>query len=538
MLDNSAHNPHQTHHQNYQNHQGRQASINQSSRPHKPHSMLSRLILPLHPSWTFYAAVWGIIAGIILSLVLALHFPSRPIIIVVLVLLIIFSLRFSCRLTLALAFLSGVLLGSFRLAPQLTSQELIAPFYGQTITLSGTLSEDPDTSKSPTALRLKDPQLSTADSAETISGILYVTISSSADLARSDRVTLSGKLSAGFGTFLGTIYRAEIISISRPEPGDIFAQFKHWFADRVREYIPSPESDLGLGYLMGMKTGLSSEFSDALRAVGMTHVVVASGAHLAILTGAARKLFGRISKFAGTLFSLLLIGAFALTVGFTPSMTRAALVASLTLLTGYVGRQFTPLRLISFVAMLTLLIDPTNFLNLGWQLSFASFFAILVLAPRLQTFFYGGKRPPWLAAALITSVAATLLCSPILIYNFGSLSLLSLAANLIILPTLPYAMLGVMLTGAASSLAFLARLVAWPTRTLLSLHIWLVNFLSDKATFILTPPAGQPLIFLLYLPVLLFLLFVIYLNHENPHRRSNAPARPESRDPAKSSRRP
>ena len=39
---------------------------------------------------------------------------------------------------------------------------------------------------------------------------------------------------------------------------------------------------------MGEKSGLSDSFSETLSAVGMTHVVVASGAHLGILIGFAK----------------------------------------------------------------------------------------------------------------------------------------------------------------------------------------------------------------------------------------------------------
>lgn len=207
------------------------------------------------------------------------------------------------------------------------------------------------------------------------------------------------------------------------------------------------------------------------------------------------------------MFSLLMIIIFMLIVGFTPSMTRAALVASLSLVVGYVGRKFTPLRLIGFVAMLTLMISPINLASLGWQLSFASFFGILVLGPRIQKVMYGGKKPPWLASMLITSISTSIVCAPILIYNFGSISLLSLAANLVILPTLPYAMLGMMLTGVTSVLPFLGSMVATLTRWLLDLHIWVIYFLSEQKAFIIDLPAGDARFYLIYIMVAVFLLW-------------------------------
>ncbi len=474
----------------------------------------------VHPSWGFYAAVWGTIAGIIAAISLQQVFVTEISVVIILLMLIIFSISHSSVLTMGLIFLASFLIGNFRVSSDLSSQTLAQAYYDQTIILSGKVAEDPDDNK----VRLQNITIHT-DPAVHLQGMVYVTLSGTHDIERSDILTLEGKFSAGFGTFIGKLSRPKVLSIERSDPGDIFARFKHWFADVVRDFIPAPEVDLGLGYLMGMKTGLSEDFSEALRAVGMTHVVVASGAHLAILTGAAKKIFGKISKFAGLLFSLLLIGSFVMIVGFTPSMTRAGLVASLSILVGYVGRKFTPLRLISFVAMLTLLINPMHFLNLGWQLSFASFFGILILAPRLQKTFYGGKTPPWLASMLITSLSTCLICAPVLIFNFGSISFLSFVANLIILPTLPYAMLGIMLTGLTSFLPAAASFIARATTLLLDLHIWLVESLSEKTMFIIELPANDWRIYLLYLPVLIYLIYPslqkLYSKRQKRRRRAD-----------------
>ena len=188
-------------------------------------------------------------------------------------------------------------------------------------------------------------------------------------------------------------------------------------------------------------------------------------------------------------------------------MTRASLVSILSLSFGYLGRRFTPFRLLSLTAAITLLIDPTNLINLGWQLSFASFSGLLILSPRFTRLFYGGKSLPWLASMLITSLSTTIACAPILIYNFGSISLLAFVANLIILPTLPYAMLLVVLTGVTSFLPILATLIAKLTTLLLGLHIAIVTFLSTKSMFILELQSGSLYIFLFYLPLITYLIF-------------------------------
>ncbi len=492
------------------------------------------MIRKTHPSHIVYACLLGIICGITMFFLLGQAPFSGIAWIIVAVAALLLTIKLSYAIMIVMGFCSGLFFGSCRISPELASLDFFRTHSGETVILSGTLSESPDTSSGGMSIRLKDLHVYTNhDDQEgiSLSGSAYVKLSRSADLERSDTIVLKGKLGNGFGTFATSLFRSTVLSIERPSPGDIFVSFKNAFTSRVKDLIPSPAVDLGLGYLMGLKSGLSESFSDMLQTVGMTHVVVASGAHLAILVNAAKKIFGRLSKFAGTLGALLMIMAFAMIVGFTPSMTRAALVATLSLLVSFVGRKFTPLRLIILVAALTLLIEPTNFLSLGWQLSFASFFGLLVIAPRLQKSLYGGKAPPWLASMLITSLATSLACAPILIYNFGSLSLLSFVANLIVLPTLPYVMFAMLLTGIASFIPFIATFIATITSFLLNLHIGVYTFLSEKTMFIIEFSEKNWYVFLLYFPLCLFLIHPFLKSSLRKPRRSPNSASSSAPDP-------
>ncbi len=484
----------------------------------------------IHPSWSFYSCVVGIIFGIVLAIFPSISLVRNSYWLILSFVLMIFTLLVPCRFSLVLAFLAGATIGNFRPLPDLESQQLFQNLVGETVILSGEITEDPSHKDGRTTLRLQNlrlqlprdqPSENSENSEQAVAGIAYVQLAQMySELERSDEVTIFGKVGAGFGTFVTSFYRPELREIKRAETGDVFARLKNWFAKIVRKFVPSPEVELGLGYLVGQKSGLPEQLATNLQAVGMTHVVVASGAHLGILVTAAKKLFGKLSKFTGLLFSLLLIAGFVLVVGFTPSMTRAALVAGLSLLVGYVGRKFSPLRLILFVAALTLLLVPTNLQNLGWQLSFASFFGILVLGPYLERTFYGGKKPPWLASMLLTSLSTSLICAPILIYNFGSISLLSFVANLVILPTLPYAMLLMFCTGLVGFIAPLAQILGRIATILLDVHIALVNFLSTKTMLIFELPSADPRIFALYVPIMLFLIFSS-ARRKHRHRRAH-----------------
>ena len=275
------------------------------------------------------------------------------------------------------------------------------------------------------------------------------------------------------------------------------------FAANIAEALPETEAKLGTAYLLGIKSGLPKELDDNLKAAGLAHIVVASGTHLAILVEIIRKIFGKISRFAELLFSVLAIIIFMAMVGWTPSIMRAGIMSILTILMWYVGRKFAPWRIILIVMAVTLMIEPLFLTNLGWILSFASFGGIMILAPRIMKFMYGETRPKFIASTIITTVAATIATAPIVMYYFGSISLIAVLANLLFLPTLPYVMGLTFLTGIFGKVPIIGTGIGFVTEKMLDFHIAVVNFCGTQKMFIVEVPAGQPAIFLLYIPILL-----------------------------------
>lgn len=277
---------------------------------------------------------------------------------------------------------------------------------------------------------------------------------------------------------------------------DFVVVIRDWFSARIQNAIPEPESKLGVAYLLGIKDGLPDELNSAIKDIGLAHIVVASGAHLSILVDVCRKIFGKISRFAGLLFSIIFIVFFMVMVGWTPSILRAGIMSILTLSMWYVGRKFEPWRIILIAMTATLLIDPTFLTNLGWLLSFSSFIGVMILGPALQRFLYGKTKPIFVASTILITIAATLATLPITLYYFGSISLIAVVANLLILPTLPFVMGLVFLSGIFPFVGFLAT---WG----LDFHIIVINFFAEQSYFIIKIPERNPWIFLLYIPILL-----------------------------------
>lgn len=298
-------------------------------------------------------------------------------------------------------------------------------------------------------------------------------------------------------------------SSAKKGPQGLALTVRDEFAESVTDTIGGKEAKLGLAYLVGMKDGLDKDTQELLKAVGLTHIVVASGTHLSIIVEFFRKRFGKISRFAGALFGMVFIVIFASLVGWTASITRAAIVAGLTMLGWYYGRRLGAMRVILIAMAVTLLVNPLYALDLGWQLSFASFAGIMLLMPMLVEFFFGKKQKPGVVAELVlASIAATLMCAPILLYYFGTISLISIVANVLILPTIPLAMGLTFTTGLIGFLPgfflfdWLRFIVVKITTFLLDYHLAVVEFFAKQTSFIVNIPKNQVWVLLLYIPIL------------------------------------
>ena len=370
----------------------------------------------------------------------------------------------------------------------------LASYVGKTVTLSGVVAGDIEYKKDDYRFRL-----------DTEYGAVYIMLEQLPEsLKRSDELTLCGTLQAGFGNYDGFLYRPTVTKIAHSSTPDFAVQLRDGFSQSVVEQIGNEEqSNLALSYLTGQKTLLTEEQKQKLRLVGLAHVVVASGYHLSVVVGLAKKYLGKISRFACVAGALLLLTVYISITGFTPSMARAGLMTVLSLWAWYYGRRFHPARLILYVMAISLLLDLNYVTNLAWQLSFASYAGIIFISPLLAKFLYGDKKPGYVAGLIIASISAQLLCLPFTLYYFGSFPLLALVANVLVTPAIPFAMLGTFLLGVTHfpPLVFI-------TKQILAFQLAVIDYLAAIPWTSIDFGAENPLVFLSYIPILALLLLL------------------------------
>lgn len=431
----------------------------------------------IHISWLIAILCIGIFVGVFLSKYIRSPFLLSIVCLFLSILLIALVLWKKFVIFIPILLVGGAIFGFWRGSISQDELALFKPFYGKVVLIKGSVKDDVDIDSSgQLVIRLDDIFVNN----KRISGALWVTAASNGDIKRGDQLILHGSLKEGFGNFAGVIYRADIDKIIHPSPGDIARVVRDWFADGIRRAIPDPEASLGIGFLVGQRRALPADLVLALQMVGLTHVVVASGYNLTILVRLARRVLIKISKYLSTVSAFVMIVAFIAITGISPSMARAGLVASLSLLAWYYGRQFHPLVLLSFAIAVTVLFNPSYaWGDLGWQLSFAAFAGVMIVAPLAQRYLFGDKKPGVIMQILGETVSAQIVTAPIIILAFNQMSNIALVSNLLVLPFVPLAMLLVFIAGVGSlALPIISWLTCLPATWLLRYMTKVIEYLA------------------------------------------------------------
>ncbi len=295
---------------------------------------------------------------------------------------------------------------------------------------------------------------------------------------KGDIVQIEGKVYASRGSHQLRMSFAELKILGRS--GSPIDSTRRKYVAGMESALPEPLASFGLGLLIGQRSTLPDIITKQLSTVGLTHIIAVSGYNLTIIIGAARRLLRKRSKYQTTVISLLLVGLFLLTTGFSASIVRAGIVSVLSLLAWYYGRTFRPILLIALAAVITSAWNPLYiWSDVGWYLSFLAFFGVLVVAPLINRRLLKDKEPRALTALLTESLCALLMTIPFVLYIFHQISLIALVANLLIVPLVPLGMLLALLAGLGGMLLpIFGGIIAWPARILLTYMLDLIQVLA------------------------------------------------------------
>jgi competence protein ComEC len=324
-----------------------------------------------------------------------------------------------------------------------------------------------------------------------------------------------------------------------------------WLKQKLREsiranYLP-PESLVLEGTILGDNSALTADLKTKLNITGLRHIIAVSGTHVIILSIILMSLLLSLGFYRGQAFyiSVTFIWLYIILTGLPASGVRAGIMATIFLFAEKIGRQSHTERIIVLTASVILFLNPLLlFYDVGFQLSFLAVLGLIYLQQPITEFlnFIINKAKNLLLlksnerSILVinkkekrnekldnilnmfsATLAAQIFTLPIMLYNFGNISLVAPITNMLILPVVePLMILGFISSFLGIIVPWLGAITAVPCYFLLFYFVKILDIFSAPYFIKTFENVHWAWVIILYFLIICLVAFI-----KKHHRESN-----------------
>ena len=273
---------------------------------------------------------------------------------------------------------------------------------------------------------------------------------------------------------------AELIKVSSAPFWVYPAIWRQNLKDLINSAFPEDVSTFARALLLGDRTGIDYETSTAFKVSGIMHIIAVSGLHVTILfTLIYTACFKR--RFLVTLIGIPTMVIFAAVAGFSPSVTRAAIMMILMMLAMVFDRDYDGPTELAFACLVMLIANPLVITSVSFQLSVASVAGIFLFREGIQDWLCNlwpsrkmRRIRKWITSSMALTISAMSLTTPLVAYYYGTISLVSVLTNVLALWVINFVFYGIMLVCLLGCFwppvaSMVAWVIAWPIRYVLVL---------------------------------------------------------------------
>ena len=272
---------------------------------------------------------------------------------------------------------------------------------------------------------------------------------------------------------IGTV-ELEKVKILKSSNGSFIHNIQKYIRDTINGTLTDEEGNLLLAILLGDKDKLSEDIQESFKTSNLSHMLAVSGAHVSyIILGLTYVLQNSIiGKKNGKIVCIIFLLAFMAITNFTPSVTRACIMAILTLLSSIIYRKSDVYTNISVAALITLIFNPYSLLDLGFQLSYGGTIGIIIFIKRIQEKKSNSKVINYIKQMALVSIYANIIIIPIMMYHFNTVSFTFIISNIMASPILGIIVItGFLFIITSITVKPLTRLIAIFIKPILSILI-------------------------------------------------------------------
>lgn len=234
-----------------------------------------------------------------------------------------------------------------------------------------------------------------------------------------------------------------------PAAGFITGRMIRKIRESIKQHYNNYLSPGSAGIMSALILGERSDVNDSTRKdfanTGVIHVLAVSGLHVGYVSLILITILGMLRfQYRPKLILVILgLGGYVILTSGAASVMRASIMASLILLASLLERKTDVFNILATAAIVILLIDPGQIKSIGFQLSFSAVFSIVMLFPVFRTWtpkiiipgpMFINSITNGVVDLFLVSLAAQLGTLAITVYYFHKIPIISLIANLVVVP--------------------------------------------------------------------------------------------------------
>lgn len=327
---------------------------------------------------------------------------------------------------------------------------------GEKLDITGKISSEPEYYSHKTQFILRVQNLENLE----VTGKILVRISGKTNLKMGDRVKYFGRIQRPFkstnpysfnyaefleenGIYgLSYLYSQKVKVVGHDS--DFFSSYivpvRKFIRDRIWKLYPAKQAGFLQAIILGEKGALSDQIREDFANSGLSHILAVSGLHtgvIALILLTLLQIIGRNKNLARILTVIFLVYYIFLS-HCASSVQRAVIMISLVLIGNILQRKSDPINILFAAGFIILAVNPNQLFSIGFQFSFASVFAILVIFPLFSKFLSNLKKRSrllfWALSLVLLCFTIQAVLAPFTIYYFHKVALGGILSNPIAIP--------------------------------------------------------------------------------------------------------
>ncbi|MEA2104414.1 MAG: DNA internalization-related competence protein ComEC/Rec2 [Candidatus Cloacimonadota bacterium] len=380
----------------------------------------------------------------------------------ILAFLIFFTIRiFTPSKSLLILFLFLLLAGGVRYSligfhPTNHISQVLPELGGEKLHIIGKISSEPEYFSEKTKFILKVQKIENLK----VNGKILIRISGKTNLAIGDKISYYGSIqrpgkstnpySFNYTEFLesrgiyGLSYlyhqKVKVIGNEKTFLSEFVIPVRQFVRQKIIKFYPSKQAGFLQAILLGEKGALSDDLREDFANSGLSHILAVSGLHTGVIALILLTLFQIIvrKKNLARIFTIIFLVYYVFLSHSVPSVQRAVIMISLILIGKILQRKSDTINILFAAGFIILAINPNQLFSVGFQFSFSSVFAILVIFPLFSRLLRKIRKKSravfWGMNMVLLSLTIQTILAPFTIYYFHKVAFGGIFSNPIAIP--------------------------------------------------------------------------------------------------------